>query len=100
MVVHLEDGRRSSLLRSPLCACTGGSSGVAGRPKPIQKSQSEGNGEDHESAKANSCNQRSREEKRKYNEKHSARQAKSIGMGLLSSQQGQRGSDGRVYEKS
>jgi len=71
-----------------------------GRPKPIQKGQSEGNGEDHESAKTNSCNQRSREEKRKYNEKHSGRQAKSIAMGLLSSQHGQSGSDGRVYEKS
>jgi hypothetical protein len=78
----------------------GGSSRVSDRPKPIQKGQNEGNRDDHESATMNLCNQYSSEEKRKHHKKHSDGQAKSIGMGLLSSQHGESSSDGSVYEKS
>jgi hypothetical protein len=48
----------------------------------------------------NFCSQHPREEKRKDHEKHSRGHAKSIGMGLLSSQHRKSGSDGRVYEKA
>lgn len=71
-----------------------------GRPKPIQKAQSEGSGKDHEPVETNSCDKNSGKKQGKDHEKHSGGQAESVGMGLLFSQHGECDSDGRIDEKS